>query len=483
MDLNAKNLERLLGKNLDICFKKIYVGLNKTIRITIVYIEGLTEKEHLSNFIIKPLLEGPDFRHAEKEKEVITLIESGSLYFPLGNKLKDIDSAVSSLFKGNVLLVFDEESVSFSFEVQGFEKRAITEPSSENVIKGPKDTFVEDLMTNISTVRRRIASPDLIIEKAIVGQQTQTTIALIYHKGIASKDIVDDIRKRIDSIRIDGVLATAYIEEYMINKKYSPFPQILFTERPDKFSSNILEGRIGIIIDGFPTALILPATLVTLMQAPEDYSSNFLVSSQIRFLRYLLIIVTLFLPGFYIAVTSFHHEMLPTVLILSVKIAKEGVPFPTFIETIGLLIAFEILVEAGIRLPKSIGQALSIVGAVVVGQAAAQAKLSSPAVVVLISVTAISNFVLPNQDLSNAIRLWRLIIAILSSIAGLFGMCIGGLLLLYHLCSIENYGVPYLSPFVSSTNPQFQDTFIRSPVRFMKKRPIDLKTLNKKRID
>lgn len=483
MNLNTKDLESLLSKNLDICFKNIYVGLDKTIKITIVYIEGLTEKEYLSSFIIKPLLEGSDFRRAEKEEEVIALIESGGLYYPLGNKLKDIDSAVSSLFKGSVLLVFDEQSVSFSFEVQGFEKRAITEPSSENVIKGPKDTFVEDLMTNIATVRKKIASADLIIEKATVGQQTKTTVALIYHKGIANKNIVNDIRKRIDSIRVDGVFATSYIEEYLINKKYSPFPQVIFTERPDKFSSNIVEGRVGIIIDGFPTALILPATLVALMQAPEDYSSNFLVSSQIRLLRFILIIVTLFLPGFYIAVTSFHHEMLPTVLILSVKVAKEGVPFPTFLETIGLLIAFEILVEAGIRLPKSIGQALSIVGAVVVGQAAAQAKLSSPAVVVLISATAISNFVLPNQDLSNAIRLWRLIIAIFSSIAGLFGMCIGSLLLLYHLCSIENYGVPYLSPFVSSTNLQFQDTFIRSPIRFMKKRPIYLKTINKKRID
>jgi len=483
MDLNTKNLESLLNKNLDICFKKIYTGSDKTIKISIIYIEELTEMDYLSNFIIKPLLEMPDFRNAESEKEVIALIEAGSLYYPIGNKIKDIDSAVSLLFQGNVLLVFDEESISFSFEAKGFDKRNITEPSSENVIKGPKDSFVEDLMTNIATIRRRIASPDLVIEKVTLGKQTKTNVALVYHKGIANKNIVDDIRKRINSIDIDGVFATAYIEEYMINNKYSPFPQILYTERPDKFSSNIIEGRVGIIIDGFPTTLILPATLVAFMQAPEDYSSNYLASSLIRIMRFMLILVTLFLPGFYIAVTSFHHEMLPTVLLLSVKVAKEGVPFPTFIETIGLLIAFEVMVEAGIRLPKSIGQALSIVGAVVVGQAASQAKLSSPAVVVLISATAISNFVLPNQDLSNAIRLWRLIIAIFSSISGLFGMCIGGLLLLYHLCSIENYGVPYLSPFVSSTNFQFQDTYIRSPVRFMKRRPIDLKTTNKKRID
>ncbi|MCQ1530157.1 spore germination protein [Lutispora saccharofermentans] len=481
MELNIGNLTALIGHSSDISIKDIYAGAEKAIKVTLIFIEGLVQKDHLSNFILKPLLESPYFRCAKNEDEIIDLIESGGLYFPEQKKLLDIDSAASDILSGNALLIFNKSAAAFSFNVQGFDTRNITEPSNENVIKGPKDSFVETFSTNIATIRRKIRTIDLIIKEVIIGKQTKTPVGILYIRNLANESMVDEITKKIQSIDVDGVLTTSVIEERLRSNKLSPFPQLLYTERPDKFCSNLLEGRVGILIDGLPVTLIAPATFVQFMQAPEDYSQNFIYSSSIRLLRFILTILTLFLPGFYIAVTSFHQEMIPTQLALSIQISKEGVPFPTFIETLGLLIAFEILVEAGIRLPKTVGQALSIVGAVVVGQAAVDAKLVSPAVVVMIASTAISSYVMPNQDFSNAIRLWRFIIAISSSIAGLFGMTIAGILLIYHLCTIDNYSVPYLSPFVSTDSMQFQDTFFRLPLSFMKNRPVNLKTKNKKR--
>ncbi|MBV1819869.1 spore germination protein [Clostridium cochlearium] len=286
----------------------------------------------------------------------------------------------------------------------------------------------------------------------------------------------------INKIQVDAVLSLNSIEDYIIDKKFSAFPQVVSTERPDKFCSNVVEGRVGLIIDGIPISIIIPATFIQFIQATEDYSQNYIISSILRFMRIILIFTTLLLPGFYISIISFHHEMIPIELALSISDSDKGVPFPPFLEVILLLIAFEVLMEAGLRLPKSIGQAVSIVGAIVVGQAAVDAKLVSPAVVITIAVTAMSNYTVPNQDLSNALRLWRFIIAILSSILGLMGLSIGGLILLYHLCSIECFGVPYLSPLVSGENEDFGDTLFRLPVYFLKNRPLTLNPSNKKRI-
>lgn len=315
-----------------------------------------------------------------------------------------------------------------------------------------------------------------------IGQQTITPVAICYVDGIANPHLIKELTKRLEKIDIDGVLTTAAIEEYIIDDKSSTFPQIVYTERPDKFCSNLLEGRVGILIDGLPTAFIVPGVINQFMQAPEDYSRNFLVASMIDIIRYLSLIVTLFLPGFYISISTFHQEMIPTELALSIIASKEGVPFPTFIEVIVLLIAFEVLLEAGLRMPKPIGQAVSIVGALVVGQSAVEAKMVSPAVVIIAAVTLIAGFTIPNQDFSNAARLWRIIMTIFPSIAGLFGLALGLIGLLLHLATIETFGVAYLTPFAANEgNELAKDTIVRLPMWIMKKRPRSLRTINKKR--
>lgn len=483
-DINSKltidNLKNILMKSDDVLLKEI--SINKKLKGTLFFIDGLVDSKSISEYIIEPLTQMPRFTESKTEIEVINLIREGALTYSSQTEKNTLKDVINGILGGNAALLFPGENIAFVFDVKGFDKRNITEPTDENVIKGSRDVFVETLRVNTATVRRKIKSPNLVFEEIILGKQTQTSISIIYISNIANEQLLKEFKKRLDKINVDAILSLNSIEDYIIDKKLSAFPQLINTERPDKFCSNIIEGRIGLIIDGLPISIIIPGTLVQFIQATEDYSQNYIISSILRFMRVILMFTTLLLPGFYISIISFHHEMIPIELALSISASDKGVPFPPFIEVILLLIAFEVLMEAGLRLPKSIGQAVSIVGAIVVGQAAVEAKLVSPAVVITIAVTAMANYTVPNQDLSNALRLWRFIIAILSSILGLMGLSIGSLILLYHLCSIECFGIPYLSPFVSGENEDFGDTLFRLPVYFLKNRPLNLNTLYRKRI-
>lgn len=480
-ELTIDNLKNILMRSDDVLLKEI--SINKNLKATLFFIEGIVDSKLINEYIIKPLTQMPRFTESKTNTEVIKLISEGALPSSSQNEKYNLTDVINSILNGNAALLFHGKNIAFVFDVKGFEKRSITEPTDENVIKGSKDVFIEALRVNTATVRRKIKSPNLVLEEIILGKQTQTSISIIYMSNIVNEQLLNELKKRLNKINVDAVLSLNSIEDYIIDKKLSAFPQFINTEKPDKFCSNILEGRVGLIIDGLPISIIVPGILVQFIQATEDYSQNYIISSTLRFMRVILIFTTLLLPGFYISIISFHHEMIPIELALSISASDKGVPFPPFIEVILLLIAFEVLMEAGLRLPKSIGQAVSIVGAIVVGQAAVDAKLVSPAVVITIAVTAMANYTVPNQDLSNALRLWRFIIAILSSILGLMGLSMGSLILLYHLCSIECFGVPYLSPFVSGENEDLGDTLFRLPVYFLKNRPLNLNTSNRKRID
>lgn len=293
---------------------------------------------------------------------------------------------------------------------------------------------------------------------------------------------MDELKQRLTSIEVDNVLATGFVEELICDNINSLFPQILSTERPDKFCSEIVEGRAGIIIDGIPVSFVVPGTLVQFLQAPEDYSRNWVISSAIRLLRFSVMVLSLILPAYYIAVTSFHLELMPYKLALAISASRKDVAFPSFFETLLMLVAFEILFEASLRIPRSIGQAISIVGTIIIGQSAVDSKMVSPAVVIIIAVTSTASFVMPNQDFSNALRLWRLFLAILAAFAGLYGLILGFILLVHHLTALESFGVPYLSPFVSGEGQQpLEDTFFRFPLAWQKFRPPNLRIQNKVR--
>lgn len=482
VDLTGENIKTLLSDSDDIVFREIYVNGNENMTITLCYVDGLIDSKAASDDILKPLLQEVSLSKAKNSRDIVNLIEHGTLYYVSQITRHSIDNTINDILNGSVALIFSDEKLAVTFDIKGYEKRSIDEPTDENVIKGAKDAFIEVIKVNTSLVRRKIRTQNLRIKQICIGQETVTPIAICYIEGIANQNLIEEVVERLEKIDIDGVLATAAIEEYIIDEKFSTFPQILYTERPDKFCSNLLEGRVGILIDGLPTAFIVPAVINQFLQAPEDYSRNYFVASMINLIRYLSLAVTLLLPGFYISVSTFHQEMIPTELALSIIASEEGVPFPTAIEVIIMFVAFEVLLEAGLRMPKPIGQAVSIVGALVVGQAAVEAKIVSPAVVISVAATVISGFTMPNQDFANALRLWRFILTGLASIAGLYGLVMGLIGLLLHLATIETFSVSYLNPFAANEGKEIgKDTLIRMPISVMKKRPRNLRTTNKVR--
>lgn len=479
--LSTANLKDTLGSSDDVVFSDFHIGVSGRVDMTLLYIDGMVNTNLINDFVLKPLLTVEQFTKLHKSKDVVNQIEEGRLYFASHKVVKTIDDCTQDVIMGNVAIIFDDINTAIIFDVKGYDKRSITEPSGENVLKGAKDTFIEVLRTNTAQVRRKVSTSNLRIKQLVVGRQTLTHIAIVYIEGLTNKELVDEVINRISSLDIDEVVSIGFIEEYIVDNKITAFPLIASTERTDKFCANIISGRVGVLIDGLPIGLIIPGVLNQFLQAPEDYSQNFIVSSAIRVMRFGLMFVTLLLPGLYISVITFHQEMIPTDLALAIAASEAGVPFPTFVEVMMMLIAFEILIEAGIRLPRTIGNAVSILGALVVGEAAVSAKLVSPGVVIIVALAGIATFTMPNQDLSNALRLWRFLLVIFSSIAGLVGLSVGSLLLLFHLCTIETFGVPYLIPFVSHEGTEYKDTIFRFPLYLNKYRPDELKVQNKRR--
>jgi len=482
-DVSSDNVRSILGSNADYVFRVILVRDKPEIPSVLVYMDGLVDIKLINDNILKPLSQEEQFDSCNTEEDAARLISMGKIYsssMKLRTNMKDL---TDDILAGSAALIFNDVKTAFTFEAKAALSRAISEPTGENVIKGAKDSFIEDLRTNTALCRKKLTSPYLTIEQIRLGKQTKSNIAILYVKNIAKSKLIDEVKQRLESIDIDRVLDAGVIEGAIVDDKYSTFPQIQYTERIDRFCASLVEGRAGILIEGLPTAYIVPGTLLQFLQAPDDYSFQFIIASIVRFIRFMSMFITLILPGFYISITSFHPEMLPAELAFSIVASRVGVPFPMFVEVLILLLAFELLIEAGVRLPKVIGQTVSIVGGLVVGQAAVEAKLVSPATVMIIAITAIAGFLMPNQDFSNAIRLWRLIIAIFGSIIGIFGLTFGLIFLLYHWCRMETFGVPYLDPFVASEDEQLQDTIFRLPLFSMKKRPSSLDPKNKKRME
>lgn len=469
-EIKTEVLKQKLSTSNDIVFNEVII--DETRKFTVVFVDGMINSQMVDNFVLKPLIQESNLKETTNDKELIDLIMLGTVYH-CQRKLRDkLSDCYSDLLSGSVVLVFDESKEAVTFEIKGFEKRGLSEPTNENVLKGAKESFIEVLRINTALIRRRIPSNDLVVSQMKIGQRTNTAVSVIYFDGIANTSIVDEVKRRLGKINIDGIVSPGVIESYLIDNKRSLFPEVLYTERTDKFCANIMEGRVGIIVDGFPLAMIEPVDINSFLQAPEDYSQNFIYSSLYRIMRYLCALASLILPAFYVAVTTFHHEMIPPTLAGALIQTKEGIPFDSYFEVLMMLIAFEVLLEAGMRLPKSIGQAVSIVGALVVGQAAIAAKILSPGVVIVIAAAGISGFAIPSQDFANTIRVCRLILVLCSITSGLYGICIGLVVMQYHLCTVEVFGVPYLSPFASNEGKEMlNDTLIRKPWRKIKLRP------------
>lgn len=470
--INSAWIKKLFEKSSDITIRPIKINQNN-ITAHLFCVDGLVNQELFDEAVLKSIKFDSYLADCRTERETIDYLLEGGAYDAFTTEVSDYQKLLKNVLSGMAALIFDAEKKAVVYDLRKFEKRSIQEPTEENVMKGSKESFIEVLRMNTALIRRRLRSEYLVIEQLYAGRLSKTDIALVYLSNIANANTVNKIRSIIKSIDIDNVSTPAFIEEYLVENKLSIFPQIMYTQRPDRVSANLSDGRIALVVDGIPFVYILPCQLPMLMQSPDDYANHFLVGSSLRVIRYISMILTLFLPAFYIAATTYQNQMLPVQLALSTQAAKQNVPFSSAVEVLGLLISFEILIEAGLRLPQAVGTAMSILGGLVVGQSAVAANLISPAVVVIVALAGISGFIMPNQDLSSGIRLTRFVMALLASFAGFFGLAAGLILLVTHLCSLDNYGTAYMSPFVDVEERNIKDTVFRFPVKYFIKRPED----------
>ncbi|WP_223593907.1 spore germination protein [Neobacillus bataviensis] len=445
----------------------------------ILYLNGIINVERMELHVIQPLLKHeagllPPYPTIDHFKALLSAarVTQGETF----------QEAVDHILSGSTVLLINGFQKAIFISEQAWEQRSIEEPASEAIVLGPREGFTENVTTNISMIRRRLKTPNLKFEMMKVGKLSNTGVVITYLEGIAEPSILEEVRSRIERIEIDAIEDSGYILEFIEDQPFSVFPQILQTERPDRVVGNLLEGRIAIIVDNSPFALIVPVTFFQMMNSPEDYYGRFIMTTFIRFIRYLFLIVALLFPSIYIAVTTFHHELLPTNLIFSVAASREKVPFPAVIEALLMEITFEALREAGLRLPRPIGSTVSIVGALVVGQAAVEAGIVSAPLVIVVATTGIASFMFPSYPLTGAIRLLRFFMIFLAATLGFYGIFLGVFFILVHLVQLRSFGVPYLAPLAPFHFNNVKDLLIRVPWWMMNERPQETGKTNLKRL-
>ncbi|MDU0155156.1 spore germination protein [Bacillus cabrialesii] len=462
---NLETLKKTLGQNDDMMFYTFAFGDSRQ-KACLLYIDGLTENKMLAQYVISPLQ-----REALAHKE--STIEDLSAFFfgfhhSVVSTMKEIEQLI---FTGHAVLLAEGYCGGLAFDTKSVETRSLEEPSSEIVERGPKIGFIEKLRTNTALLRERTGDPNLVIKEMTLGKRTKKKIAVAYIQDIAPDYVVKEVFKRLKSVKIDDLPESGTLEQLIEDEPFSIFPTILSTERPDRVESALLEGRVSILVDGTPFALIVPATVDEFIHSPDDYSQRWIAMSLIRMIRYSSILITIYLPGLYVSLVSFHTGLLPTRMAISIAGSRLNVPFPPFVEAFFMIFTIELIREAGLRLPKPIGQTIGLIGGVVIGQAAVQAQIVSALMVIVVSVTALASFTVPSYAYNFPLRIIRIAAMISAAMLGMYGVIMVFLFVIGHLMRLKSFGQDYIIPILAQPGQDLKDTVIRIPTMFLKRRP------------
>lgn len=490
------NLEYLKARynsliNSDIKFREFkFCARDKEYSAFLIYIDGMVDANSINDFILKPMLADkckPSNPIATAISNNITVrkVKKFNLEDYIYNSLlpqnnvkvvTEFGEIISEINSGNCALFVDTVAVSFSIDTKGFKHRSIAEPQNEVVVRGSQEAFVEVIRVNTSILRRLVNNENLIVENTTVGKLSQTKVAICYLKNIANDNLVSEVRYRVNNLDIDYLISSGQLEQLIQDSGNTSFPQIISTERPDKVTNLLYEGRVAIIINGTPYVLVAPGIFVDYIASPEDYNLKHQFADILRFIRMLAMFFTLLLPGLYIAITSYHPELIPTELLFAIAESRESVPFPIIVEIIVMELSFELIREAGLRVPSPIGPTIGIVGALILGEAAVSASIVSPILIIVVSITAICSFAVPDFSLSFTLRFLRFLFVFLGYIAGFLGIALGLFVYVAILNSLKSFGVPYLSPYVPVQTKDTNSAFFIQPLWFREKRADFLKT-------
>lgn len=468
---NLKVIGNILGTSDDIIFREFSFGVEKKINAALIFLEGMTDSKIINENIMRPLMYDSHLFSTKELKAAdnVEIIQKTMLSVGDVKKVSSKGAVVDGCLSGDTVLLIDGSHEALVITTKGWESRGITEPKTEVVVRGPREGFTETLRSNITLLRRKIRNPNIAIEIMQLGKRTKTDVCIAYLKGVVNPRLVDEVKRRLKRINIDAILESGYIEGLIEDAPFSPFSTIANSEKPDVVAAKILEGRVAIFVDGTPMVLTVPMLFIESFQSAEDYYSRPYYSSIVRMLRFGAFLITVLAPAIYVALSTYHQEMIPTTLLITVAAAKEGTPFPAVVEVFVMGIMFEILREAGIRLPRPVGSAISIVGALVIGQAAVEAGLIGAPVVIVIAITAIASFAIPAQ--SDVAAILRSVLTIAAGILGAYGVLLVLLWWLIHLASLRSFGTPYLSPLAPLKTRDLKDVFIRVPIWAMFTRP------------
>lgn len=472
LEENIKNYEILFSDCADIKKRRIKVGTKLKRECYIAYIEVALNNTEWKESAIGKLL---TTLRALPEEKLISYVKENTWDISDSTPFDTIEDAAQGMLTGDVIFFLEGYEKALKIPDQGYPGRGVYEVESEKVIRGSNEGFSESVKLNTALIRKRLRSPHVKVRESFAGKRTHTNVDLVYLKDLIHPEVLEEIEKRLQEFEIDGTLDSGIIEQLTEKKKYSPFPQFQTTQRPDRAAMAILEGRIVLLSDNSPVALILPATYNSFIQTSDDYYSRWEIASFTRVLRYIASFLAMTFPGLYLAMTNFHTQILPTDLLLSLAASRQGVPFPAVIEVLLMELAFELLREAGVRLPGANGNTIGIVGGLIIGQAAVDANIVSPIVVIVVALTALCSFAVPNEEFATAFRILKFGFILVCGYLGFFGFLMGIMAVLIHLSHLESFGIPYLAPFVGADLNGYQDegdTFLRLPLKFLKKRSL-----------